>query len=553
MNLQLRIEGPSGSRVQPLGAAGRPLIAGRDTGADIVLPDPERALSRQHLSLVNQGDTVEVTVISASGGAHTSQGPLAPGHKAALRLGDRVELGPWVLHVEAQAEAAPAAVPAMDMQDPLQALLGGAASPESGLDALWRPGAPAPQGPVNEGFWVGAGSSPPPASFSEARSPLDLGPPAGVAGLGIRPAGAQGDAVSAISDFLGPPPAPAAPAVNLGALLIDAPAPSAWLPPPLPAPPPPAPAPRGEDLWDSLRKALVPAAEPAAAAVAPAPVAPYEDMLALPPTPSHAGSGPSLDELLLGLGSGTAAAPPSAPVAEPKAELGIGFDLPLPTPRASPPPAAPGAPVAPAGPAVAPAGEGSAEAALAKGLGIPLPPDMAAADWERLGATVRQLVEGLSQLLSARAALKRELRAHNKTEMPMRDVNPFKSELGLKDVLQQLLFNANRNGKFMPVERAVREAAEDLLTHDLAIIAASRASVQGTVEEFDPQRLMQQFGKKGLIDMVAHANLWRQYEAQYQQQSAHMADWLERLFEDHFVSAYCNEADRLSQQHVPLP
>ena len=39
MNLQLRIEGPSGSRVQPLGAAGRPLIAGRDTGADIVLPD----------------------------------------------------------------------------------------------------------------------------------------------------------------------------------------------------------------------------------------------------------------------------------------------------------------------------------------------------------------------------------------------------------------------------------------------------------------------------------------------------------------------------------
>jgi FHA domain-containing protein len=284
-------------------------------------------------------------------------------------------------------------------------------------------------------------------------------------------------------------------------------------------------------------------------------------MLAMPPAaaaptpapaPAPASTGPSLDDLLMGLGSSPSAAPGALPDDSPAAgvELGIGFDLPLPTPRASPPVAVP---PAAAGPAVAPAGGGSAEAALAKGLGIPLPPDMAAADWERLGATVRQLVEGLSQLLSARAALKRELRAHNKTEMPMRDVNPFKSELGLKDVLQQLLFNANRNGKFMPVERAVREAAEDLLTHDLAIIAASRASVQGTVEEFDPQRLTQQFGKKGLIDMVAHANLWRQYEANYKQQSTHMADWLERLFEDHFVTAYCNEADRLSQQHVPLP
>lgn len=105
----------------------------------------------------------------------------------------------------------------------------------------------------------------------------------------------------------------------------------------------------------------------------------------------------------------------------------------------------------------------------------------------------------------------------------------------------------------MPVERAVREAAEDLLTHDLSIIAASRACVQGTVQEFDPQLFVQRFGKKGLLDLMADAQLWRQYQAYYAQQSAQMADWLERLFEEHFVTAYCNEAERLSQQHVPLP
>jgi hypothetical protein len=31
-----------------------------------------------------------------------------------------------------------------------------------------------------------------------------------------------------------------------------------------------------------------------------------------------------------------------------------------------------------------------------------------------------------------------------------------------------------------------------------------------------------------------------------------MADWLEALFERHFVNAYSREADRLSQQHILL-
>ena len=45
MTLQLRIEGPSGSRVLPLNQ-GKTLIAGRDAGVDIVLADPDRLPAR---------------------------------------------------------------------------------------------------------------------------------------------------------------------------------------------------------------------------------------------------------------------------------------------------------------------------------------------------------------------------------------------------------------------------------------------------------------------------------------------------------------------------
>ena len=55
------------------------------------------------------------------------------------------------------------------------------------------------------------------------------------------------------------------------------------------------------------------------------------------------------------------------------------------------------------------------------------------------------------------------------------------------------------------------------------------------------------------FEFLDRGRLWESYEDYYGKRSEHMADWLERLFEEHFVSAYCNEAERLSQQHVPLP
>ncbi len=535
MTLQLRIEGPSGSRVLPLNQ-GKTLIAGRDAGVDIVLADPDRLLSRQHLSLNCGEDSVEITVVSASGTVQTPVGTLGPGQKALLRAGDQLGVGDWRLLLEAAEEAVPAPAAAA-ATDPLLALLGGGGAGNAHLDPLWQPAAPAPVQPASQGFWVGGGAPAAPAGFSAGpAAPLDHG---GVADLGIRPAGAQGDGAAAISDFLGPAPAARAPA-DLGALLVSAPAPEPWagLPPVVAPIPAPAPPPRGEDLWDSLRKALVPmpatTPEPAPAPLAEPGTSP--GFYAVPSSAEPIGAAPAVDIGALLGGLGPAPAPPAG--------LDLDFGGPaMPAPVASATPLEP-APAAPAG---------TATEALAKGLGIALPADMGAADWERLGSALRQLVQGFAQLMSARAALKRELRAHNKTEMPMRDVNPFKSELGLNDVLQQLLFNASRGGKFMPVERAVREAAEDLLTHDLSIIAASRACVQGTVQEFDPQLFVQRFGKKGLLDLMADAQLWRQYQAYYAQQSAQMADWLERLFEEHFVTAYCNEAERLSQQHVPLP
>ena len=193
--------------------------------------------------------------------------------------------------------------------------------------------------------------------------------------------------------------------------------------------------------------------------------------------------------------------------------------------------------------------------AFAKGLGIALPGAITTQDCERLGATLRQLVDGLGQLMAARASLKNELRASDKTEMWLRDNNPFKAGFDVDALLQLLFFDTADSGKYKGAEQAVRESVEDLLTHDLAILGASRACVEGIVRDFAPERLRLRLpkGPKSLLDLGQDGRMWRDYSADYGKRSLHMADWLDRIYEEHFVAAYSREAIRLSQQHISLP
>jgi type VI secretion system FHA domain protein len=114
MALDLHIAGPGLDEHRRLQPGDPALIIGRDTDCAVCLPDPERNISRRHLSVWNEGDQLHFHVLSVVNGVDTAGGELPPGARGVLPAGEA--LGLSAFRIVATAEALPAAAP--DIADP---------------------------------------------------------------------------------------------------------------------------------------------------------------------------------------------------------------------------------------------------------------------------------------------------------------------------------------------------------------------------------------------------------------------------------------------------
>lgn len=504
--MKLRIKALEGERIVELDPAGTPLVAGRGEQVALRLPDPAKNLSREHVSFRQVGGLVTLAVLSKVLGVLTSRGAVPAGGRADLGPGDTVEIGPYTITIEASPDPAAMAPGAVGLPawTGAPAFPGQVAAPQAAPlgEFVVPPLTPAAQGGFSQG---GAAST-----AGAADGPLNVIGPAAPADV---LAGAR-----AVDDFLGGDQPPAVPAAVVPPLVVEMRRePEHAANPPWAAPPPTS----------------VVQAPPAAPHVA-SDIAAILQQIQLPGSVAPAAPAAVVPEIAQG---------PAAAV-DPAAQV-YPAQMPIPVPeeertvRQAPRPAL-----------------HFDAAAFARGLGIAMPESLSSEDWVRIGSTLRQLADAMNQLMGDRAALKGELRALNKTQLYLSENNPYKVGLSLDELLRHLLWGDSADGAFMSADHAVREAIDDLRAHNLAIIAASRASVEGTVREFSPEQLRRHLATSRAARLVAimeHGQLWRSYVDYYDLKSSQMADWLEALFEKHFVAAYSREADRLSQAHIPLP
>src|SRR5205085_10900280 len=100
MALDLHIAGP-GFEVRRRLHPGEPaLILGRDTDCAICLPDPERNISRRHLSVWNEADQLFFHVLSVVNGVDTLGGELPPGSRGVLDPRDVMALSAYRITVQ---------------------------------------------------------------------------------------------------------------------------------------------------------------------------------------------------------------------------------------------------------------------------------------------------------------------------------------------------------------------------------------------------------------------------------------------------------------------
>lgn len=187
-------------------------------------------------------------------------------------------------------------------------------------------------------------------------------------------------------------------------------------------------------------------------------------------------------------------------------------------------------------PATAPLAEGF-WAQFSEALGIPLD-DMDEAQRQavalRSARLLRQSVGNLQQSLRNRNELKNELKLAT-TSIEGGSSNPLKFCASANQALNAML-RPGAAGQ-MPAEQAVNRAYRDLQAHQVALIAASRAAVKGTLEHLSPEQLTLRFERESKSKLNTAGGRWRAYTRLYQALQRE-DDWSQKLFARDFVMAY---------------
>ncbi|MEP6872842.1 MAG: type VI secretion system-associated FHA domain protein TagH [Burkholderiales bacterium] len=479
---------------------------GRAEHNHMVLPDADRTVSRVHAQVAFRNGSY-VIVDRGSNPVIVNGREIGSGREEPLVPGDTLQLGGYVLLVSA-GKAVASKDPFADLFEDTGASAHRIASPGgwpvTSSPAPLHPQTPAPGAGTIPEDWDPFGT--PAAAATPVPSPEPLIAP---------PARGGADSLEVLFDLGGAPAAPA--------------------PAPRDAPPPLA---NYEDPLEALLRPPAPSA---------APIPDHVPDLQTPfvgrPMPPSAPPGAALSWA-------TPDAPPSAPPT-------AGARTSIVPPPAAQPARAPAAPRPAPTPIAAAASNAAPDALLASlldGLGVPelrietLTPGL----MRQIGLLLRESARGTVELLAARAALKREVRAEV-TMIVARENNPLKFSPSVEVALQHLLGPPARG--FMPAPVAMRDAFDDLRAHQIGVLAGMRAALEGLLARFDPAQLeatlAPRSGLANLIPANRKARLWESFETLYSQLSSEAEDEFHQLFGEAFVHAYETHIAQLQRDDAP--
>jgi len=159
----------------------------------------------------------------------------------------------------------------------------------------------------------------------------------------------------------------------------------------------------------------------------------------------------------------------------------------------------------------------------------------------QIGQLLRMSTQGTLDLLQARALMKREMRAEL-TVIMSRENNPLKLSPGVEAALMHLLFPKAREQGFMPPLQAMKDAYNDLRSHQLGFMAGMRGALSGVLGRFNPKQLEKRLGHKKLVDTVfslnRKANLWDMFTDRYDDISSEVEEDFHVLFGKEFLREY---------------
>jgi len=158
---------------------------------------------------------------------------------------------------------------------------------------------------------------------------------------------------------------------------------------------------------------------------------------------------------------------------------------------------------------------------------------------ENAGKVLKEFVDGTSELLASRTALKSIFRLDQTTVLP-RHNNPLKLAENTRDSMMQLL--VGKEGEYLGPVDAVREVCQDLKYHHDAVLEAMISAYQDFADRFDPDELQQSFDKtldgKPLFKKMNQLKYWQLYCDLYPIMTQPGSGRFPHQFSEEFVRCY---------------
>jgi type VI secretion system protein ImpI len=176
-----------------------------------------------------------------------------------------------------------------------------------------------------------------------------------------------------------------------------------------------------------------------------------------------------------------------------------------------------------------------------------LTPPHPVAAMEGLGATLREVVRGLRQLIMARAAVKAQFSVEQ-TAIRTRGNNPLKFSLSDDDALAAFLGRGRRSD--MGAVDAVSEVLNDIRLHEIATAAAFQTAARGLLAELDPEKLRGSIGEGGfnILSVQRKARAWDAFEVEYARLRDALANGPDSEFGRAFAEAYEHALSEASKE-----
>jgi type VI secretion system FHA domain protein len=167
--------------------------------------------------------------------------------------------------------------------------------------------------------------------------------------------------------------------------------------------------------------------------------------------------------------------------------------------------------------------------------------------YQQLGVILRIVVQGMIEVLQARADVKNNFRMPV-TSIRSQENNPLKFSLNEDDALHNLFIK--RNPGYLGATEAFRDGFQDIAFHQLAMLAGIRAAYDAMLGKLHPDHLQEIYERKlrrtAMISLGNRSKFWEMYRAQFEDIEKDKEASFQLLFGENFAKAYHEQLNRLA-------